>query len=71
MKMFFLEAEDLEKVRNLFNLRQDGAFYQIRSANGYSDIVQYSQKYQNVHFVTVPTNKLNFNDCLGYYGKTY
>ena len=66
MKMYFVNSDDVKKIERLFEMNDDEMFYELSSFNGYVDIAQYSTKYKEVHFVTVPRNKLNYNKCLGY-----
>lgn len=66
MKMYFMNADDLEEVKKLFKMNDDELFYELGSFNGYVDIAQYSSKYKEVHLVTVPRSKLDYNKCVGY-----
>lgn len=58
-KFYTLEQSQLVLVQMLFEHKIDNEYVILNKYNNYCDIVQYSQKYQNVHFVSVPQNKLD------------
>lgn len=66
MKMYFVSEADLETLHRLFEYRTDGMYFELRSYNNFVDIAQYSQKYRDVHFITVHRDKLDPKKCLGY-----
>lgn len=46
-------------LKMLFENKIDNQYYILNSYKEFSDIVQYSAKYMNIHFVSVPTSKLD------------
>lgn len=58
-KIYKLEESDLLKAWNLFENKRDNQYIVIGENNGYCDIVQWSNKYQNVHIVTVHKDRLD------------
>lgn len=66
MKMYFLRPENIKQLEDLFLIRKDGTYYEIASHNGFVDIMQYSERYKDVHLVTVKREKLNASLCLGF-----
>lgn len=59
MKLYFIEYSDMKKIEQLFTHKFDNEYIVLNSNGNLSDIAQYSEKYQNVHFATVPCNKLD------------
>lgn len=57
--MFFIQPEQYKKIEMLFRMKREGLYVVLSSANGFSDIAQWVDKYQNVKIVTVPTYKLD------------
>lgn len=56
--MFFITGDKIEKVNMLFRLKREGQYVVLNEGNGFSDIAQWVDKYQNVKILTVPTYKL-------------
>lgn len=57
-KFYTLEEDQVFNIRKLFARANDNEYFVLNSFKNLSDIVQYSSKYQNVHIITVPTDKL-------------
>lgn len=58
-KFFTIEDNQLPYIVQLMKRQVDQEYVILRCSNGYADICQYSGKYQNVHLVTVPENRLD------------
>lgn len=56
--MFFITGANIEKVNMLFRLKKEGQYVVLNEGNGFTDIAQWSNQYQNVKILTVPTYKL-------------
>ena len=56
---FFIEEANMNLISDLFANRINDQYVILNQNNGYSDIVQYSEKYQNVKVVTVMTRNLD------------
>lgn len=61
---FFIEENHLPYILKLFSHKNNGEYVVLNESNGFSDIAQYSEKYENIRVITVPTNKLNVSDRL-------
>ena len=62
--IYALKEHHLAKLKTLFVHKFEGEFFELSRANGFSEIAQWSDKYQNVKILSVPTDRLNFNDCI-------
>lgn len=62
--IFAIQEKDLPKVKLLFSHKFDGEYFVLTQSNGFSDIAQWSDKYQNIKILTVPTDRLNRKDCI-------
>lgn len=58
-KFYTLEQNQVEYIRILFEHKIDNEYVILNQFNNLCDIAQYSSKYQNVHLVTVPIQKLD------------
>jgi len=56
---FFLEDNHIALLSRLFRDCVDGAYFVLSSSRDFSDIAQYSEKYQNVKVITVRTDNLD------------
>lgn len=56
--MFLLNEEHLDKLYRLFDKKIDNDYVILSSNAVFTDIAQYCEKYQNVKFITVPTDRL-------------
>lgn len=57
--MFFITGSHIEKINMLFRMKKEGQYVVLCESNGFSDIAQWSNQYQNVKIITVPTYKLD------------
>lgn len=64
MHFFYLEENRLNGLFKLFKNKQDGQYMVLNESNGYSDIAQYSEKYQNIRIISVKTDHLKKEDEL-------
>lgn len=62
--IFAITESQLLKVNKLARDKFDGEFTILSKGDVFSDIAQWSEKYQNVKVVTVPTDKLKMADCI-------
>lgn len=62
--IFAITESQLKKVNIIASHKFDGEFTVLSRGETFSDIAQWSDKYQNVKILTVPTQKLNWNDCV-------
>lgn len=58
-KFFNIEEDVLVGINRLMQVKHDGMFVVLQQSNGFTDIAQYSDKYQNIRIVTVPTDRLD------------
>lgn len=58
-KFFNLEEEHVKKIYALTKLKNDNQYVVLQHGHRFSDIAQWSDKYQNVRIITVPTEKLD------------
>lgn len=63
-KFFYIEEELIKSVNLLFRNKFDGQFVILSKGARFSDIAQWSDKYNNVRIVTVPNDKLDFRFAL-------
>lgn len=56
---FFIEDKHIAALSRLFRDAIDGAYIVLASSRDFSDIAQYSEKYQNVKVITVRTDNLD------------
>lgn len=59
-KFFNIEEEALVSMNQLMRNKRDNEYVVLNSANGFTDIAQYSSKYQNLHLVTVRSDALDW-----------
>lgn len=59
-KFFNIEEKHMPGLSRLFRDKIDSQFIILGSANGFTDIAQYSTKYQNVRVITVRTENLDY-----------
>ena len=59
-KFFHIEAKNLPLLNELMERGNDNEFIVLSVYNNIVDIAQYSQKYGNIHFVSVPHDRLDF-----------
>lgn len=59
-KFFVVQVEQVEKLRNLVDRKIDGEYVVLQQSNGFTDIAQFSSKYQAVRIVTVPSGRLDW-----------
>lgn len=57
--MFFVEDNQVKLLQMLFDRKNDNEYIVLSSNGRLTDIAQYSMKYQNIHFVSVPSDKLD------------
>lgn len=58
-KMFFLNNDKLERIKNLMETGGDGDFIILDEKNDFADIAQFCEDYHNVRLVTVPSKRLD------------
>lgn len=59
-KFFNLEAEHINSINRLIQNKRDNEYVVLSEANGFTDIAQWSDKYQNVRIVTVRSVNLDW-----------
>lgn len=59
MKMYYIEDYQVGQICELFTRKNDNEYIVLCSNGQVSDIAQYTDKYQNVHIVSVPISKLD------------
>ena len=57
-KFFTLEEKQVQNIMKLFERKFNNEYVLIQSSNGFTDIAQYSDKYQNVRLCTVKSENL-------------
>lgn len=62
--MYFVSRTQLDYIRTLFGSAVDGQFIVISTNGDYTDIAQYCAVYDNIKFVSVPTDRLHWDDQL-------
>lgn len=63
-KFFNLEAEHINSINRLVANRRDNEYVVLAESNGFTDIAQWSDKYQNVRIVTVRSCNLDWTHRL-------
>ena len=58
-KFYTIEQSQMLLLQMLFEHKIDNEYTILSKYNNMCDIAQYSEKYQNIHLVTVPQNKLD------------
>lgn len=58
-KLFFVEEKDLVKLKTLMDRKVDNEYIVLGTNGTLTDIAQYSAKYMNIHFASVPSFKLD------------
>lgn len=62
--IYGIEESHLNKIEKLFDDKLDGEYFCISEGPVFSEICQWSDKYQNVKILTVPTEKLDYRKRL-------
>lgn len=60
----FLTEDQVNDIKTLFKNRFNNEYIVLNEGNGFSDIAQFSEKYDNVRLVTVRNDKLSKADKL-------
>lgn len=63
-KFFNIEEDVLVGINRLMQVKRDRLYVVLQEANGFTDIAQYSDKYQNIRIVTVPSDRLDKSNRL-------
>lgn len=63
--MFFLEEQKIRLLQRLVKERIDGSYILLQKGHEFSDIAQWSDKYQNVKLVCVRTSQLDESQRIG------
>ena len=63
--LFFLSKYQLVYLQVLFENRIDGQYCVLQEDNGFSDIVQYMAKWDDLKICTVQTKNLDINKRVG------
>lgn len=56
---YFIEEEDMQAIQQLFENKINYQYYVLSISGEYCDIVQWTDKYQNVKFITVKNTSLD------------
>lgn len=56
---FFIEENNLKAIQRLFENKLNYQYVVLCYSDGYCDIAQYVDKYQNVKIITVQADKLD------------
>ena len=59
MKMILINRDKWDVMKYLLTKPVDKYYAVLEEYNGYSTIIQYSQKYDNLHIVSVKTDNLD------------
>ena len=62
--IFAITDEHLEKVNKIARNKFDGEFVILSYGGTFCDIAQWSDKYQNVKIITVPTSRLDMSKAV-------
>lgn len=62
--IFAITEKNLVGVNALAKHKLDGEFIILSYSGSFCDIAQWSDKYQNVKILTVPTSKLDMSNCI-------
>lgn len=57
--MFFVQAEQIRKIEEVALNRIDGQYFVIQESNGWCDIAQWSDKYQNLKILVCKRDSLD------------
>lgn len=63
-KFFNLEESAITGINRLWQRKYNNEYVVLGQANGFTDIAQYSDKYQNIRIVTVRTENLDLSSRL-------
>lgn len=63
--MFFLEEQKIRLLQRLVLEKIDGSYIVLQRGSDFSDIAQWSDKYQNIKFVCVRTDRLDESQRIG------
>lgn len=63
-KFVLVQEDDLKQMRRLFDNARDNEYVLLSESNGFSDIAQYSDKYQAIRIVTVVSKHLDWTNRL-------
>lgn len=58
-KFYTLEERQVKRILTLFERKFNNEYVLLADSNGFSDIAQYSEKYQNVRLCTVRSENLD------------
>lgn len=58
-KLYIVEVEHIQKMQELLDRKNHNEYFVLKEKNGFSDIVQYSKKYKNLHICTVSNEKMD------------
>ena len=56
---FFIEDYQIASLEKLILRKNDGEYIVLASSNGFSDIAQYTDKFQDLKIIAVPSRKLD------------
>lgn len=59
-KFFNLEAEHVNSINKLIKNKRNNEYVVLAESNGFADIAQWSDKYQNVRIITVRSANLDW-----------
>ena len=62
--IFAITDEHLKSVNKVAQNKRDGEFVILSYGGSFCDIAQWSDKYQNVKIITVPTSRLDMSMCV-------
>ena len=63
-KFVLVQEDDLRQMKRLFENARDNEYVLLQESNGFSDIAQYSDKYQALRIVTVVSKHLDWTNRL-------
>lgn len=63
-KFFNLEAEHVNSINKLVQNKRNNEYVVLQESNGFTDIAQWSDKYQNVRIITVRSANLDWTNRL-------
>lgn len=63
-KFFTIQSDQIRQIEKLIHNARDNEYVVLQQSNGFSDIAQWSDKYQCVKVITVPTDRLDWTQRL-------
>ena len=66
--MIIIKKEDVPKIQKLFELAINDSYITLEEYNGYRTIVQYNEKYDDVHICSVNAETLDKHGKYQLYG---